>query len=236
MTRGTSSANPQGTSITSQFSVWYRSLPLVTRYVFTTCVSVQVIAVLVGFDAFGRVCMSPFYFARNFQVYRALTSVVFHGGILHIAFNMLAFVPLGSSLERAIGSIHYFYTILIFCLFAACLHALAGYAVALNPLLPQPSELYRCSIGLSGVIFGLIVVDTSMSGLESRSIFGLFMVPAKYYPWALLVLFQLLMPNVSFLGHLSGLLAGLAYVHGMLRWIVLSQRTVAFAEASKHVC
>mmetsp|Transcript_17640 Transcript_17640/g.29641 ORF Transcript_17640/g.29641 Transcript_17640/m.29641 type:complete len:132 (-) Transcript_17640:9-404(-) len=95
MTRGTSSANPQGTSITSQFSVWYRSLPLVTRYVFTTCVSVQVIAVLVGFDAFGRVCMSPFYFARNFQVYRALTSVVFHGGILHIAFNMLAFVPLG---------------------------------------------------------------------------------------------------------------------------------------------
>jgi hypothetical protein len=57
----------QGTSITSQFSVWYRSLPLVTRYVFTTCVSVQVIAVVVGFDAFGSVCMSPFFFARNFQ-------------------------------------------------------------------------------------------------------------------------------------------------------------------------
>jgi hypothetical protein len=31
----------------------------------------------------------------DYAVYRALTSVVFHGGILHIAFNMLAFVPLG---------------------------------------------------------------------------------------------------------------------------------------------
>ena len=31
-------------------------------------------------------------------------------------------------------------------------------------------------------------------------------VPAKYYPWALLIVWQLLMPGVSFLGHLSGVL------------------------------
>lgn len=43
-----------------------------------------------------------------------------------------------------------------------------------------------------------------------RSIFGLFTVPPRVYPWALLLVFQLLMPGVSFLGHLSGILAGYA--------------------------
>ena len=33
-------------------------------------------------------------------------------------------------------------------------------------------------------------------------------VPAQYYPWALLLLWQLLMPGVSFLGHLAGVLVG----------------------------
>uniref|UniRef100_A0A7S0RWB4 UBA domain-containing protein n=1 Tax=Pyramimonas obovata TaxID=1411642 RepID=A0A7S0RWB4_9CHLO len=223
--------SPQGTSISSQFSVWYKSLPLITRYVFTTCVAIHIISMLVGFDAYGNVCMSPYFIVRRYEVYRAFTSVVFHGGVLHIVFNMLAFVPLGSSLERAIGSVQYMYTILVFCVIGACLHALGGYTLAMNPVLPLPRELNKCSIGLSGVIFGLIVVDTSMSGLQSRSIFGLFSVPAKYYPWALLVLFQLLMPNVSFMGHLSGLLVGLAYIHGMLQWIILGPRSLQFFDA-----
>ena len=60
----------------------------------------------------------------------------------------------------------------------------------------------RCAIGFSGVIFGLIVVDNSTSSSKDRSIFGLFKVPSPAYPWALLVLFQIMMPNVSFLGHL----------------------------------
>jgi hypothetical protein len=39
--------------------------------------------------------------------------------------------------------------------------------------------LASCAIGLSGVIFGLIVIDNSLSGVQARSIFGLFLVPAK---------------------------------------------------------
>lgn len=50
----------------------------------------------------------------------------------------------------------------------------------------------------------------------------MFTVPAKWYPWALLFFWQLLMPGVSFLGHLGGVLAGQAYVWGWLRWLTLS--------------
>ncbi len=44
-----------------------------------------------------------------------------------------------------------------------------------------------------------------------RSIFGLFTVPAHLYPWALLVFWQLLMPQVSFLGHLAGVVVSRVY-------------------------
>lgn len=38
-------------------------------------------------------------------VYRLLTSPFVHGGMLHVAFNMLAFVPIGTSLERIQGTL-----------------------------------------------------------------------------------------------------------------------------------
>lgn len=82
--------------------------------------------------------------------------------------------------------------------------------------------LTSCAIGLSGAVFGMIVIDNACSNAQSRSIFGMFTVPAKWYPWALLLFWQLLMPGVSFLGHLGGVLAGQAYVWGWLRWIMLS--------------
>ena len=39
-------------------------------------------------------------------VWRVLTAAVFHMGALHLAFNMLAFVPIGQSLERLVGTVH----------------------------------------------------------------------------------------------------------------------------------
>ena len=46
-----------------------------------------------------------------------------------------------------------------------------------------PAAMRQCAIGFSGVIFGLIVVDNAQSASSHRSIFGLFTVPAAYYPW-----------------------------------------------------
>jgi len=36
-----------------------------------------------------------------------------------------------------------------------------------------------CAVGLSGLVFGPIVIDNVVSGLQQRSIFGFFTVPAK---------------------------------------------------------
>ena len=40
---------------------------------------------------------------------RMLTSPFFHVGILHLAFNMMAFVPIGRSLERHTGTLQFTY-------------------------------------------------------------------------------------------------------------------------------
>lgn len=44
---------------------------------------------------------------------RMLTAPFFHVGILHLAFNMLAFVPIGQSLERHTGTLHFTYLMLL---------------------------------------------------------------------------------------------------------------------------
>lgn len=83
-----------------------------------------------------------------------------------------------------------------------------------------------CAVGFSGVIFGLVVVDVAASSGSApsaprRSVFGLFTVPAPLYPWLLLVLWQLLMPSASFVGHLSGVLVRLRSARDMLLLLLL---------------
>jgi len=70
--------------------------------------------------------------------------------------------------------------------------------------------------------------------MPSRSIFGLFNVPAKLYPWVLLVILSLLLPNISFLGHLSGILVGVLFVSGFCNLIIPS---ISFQkEAEQYSC
>ncbi len=73
-------------------------------------------------------------------------------------------------------------------------------------------RLKYSSVGFSGVLFAMAVEESSLSGSPTRSLFGIVTVPTKYYPWAMLVAMQFLMPNVSFVGHLAGLLCGFLHV------------------------
>ncbi|KAI4341299.1 hypothetical protein MLD38_026036 [Melastoma candidum] len=198
---------------------WWEGIPFVTSAIVVVCGAIYLICLLTGYDSFQEICFLPSAIVSRFQVYRVFTSVVFHGSLLHVFFNMLALVPLGSDLERLMGSIRLSYIILLLATSSDILHLLVALLMEHNPF--HPLQLMQdCTIGFSGILFSLIVIETNLSGVQSRSVFGLFNVPAYMYVWVLLLVFQFLMSNVSFLGHLCGILSGFAYTHGLLNFLI----------------
>lgn len=101
-------------------------------------------------------------------VYRVYTSILFHGSLLHVLFNMMALVPMGSELERIMGSIRLLYIIILLATSNAMLHLLIALLVAHNPFDAYPYLMDQCSIGFSGILFSMIVIETSLSGIQSR--------------------------------------------------------------------
>jgi membrane associated rhomboid family serine protease len=131
-------------------------------------------------------------FVENGDWYRLVSAMFLHGGILHLAFNMLALVWLAPVLERSIGTLRF---LLVY--FAA---GLAGSAGAL--LLSQPTEV---TVGASGGIFGILGALVVLEWLETGSLAG----PAM----SLIVinlLFTFAIPGISIGGHLGGLAGGVA--------------------------
>lgn len=67
------------------------------------------------------------------------------------------------------------------------------------------------AVGFSGVLFAMKVVLYSQS--DNYTYVQGIMVPSRYAAWAELILIQMFVPGVSFLGHLGGILAGLLYLY-----------------------
>ncbi|XP_062215062.1 rhomboid-like protein 15 isoform X1 [Phragmites australis] len=206
--------------ISTRLNQWWSSIPFITSGVVLVCGVIYLLCLLIGYDSYAEICFLPSAVASHFQVYRFYTSVLFHGSLLHVLFNMLALVPLGIELERIMGSVRLLFLMLLLATTNAILHLVIAFLVAYNPLYPVPYLVNECSIGFSGVIFSMIVIETSLSGVQSRSVFGLFNVPAKWYAWILLVLFQFLASNISLLGHLCGILSGFAYTYGLFNYLL----------------
>jgi len=102
-----------------------------------------------------------------------------------------------------------------------------------HPYIPSwdPYHLITTSsIGFSGILFHLLVLEVHSSS-QTRSFYGLFHLSPIFYPWALLLMIQVLLPNVSFLGHVSGILAG--YVQ--LYWKQQQQTTNGITSSSSSI-
>ncbi|CAK0779381.1 hypothetical protein CVIRNUC_004759 [Coccomyxa viridis] len=222
---------PQQASANTRVRAWLSTVPLSTRAALILCVGLYLFGILTGLGEMAAVCLNAHLFIDKLQIYRMLTAPFFHVGILHLAFNMLAFVPIGQSLERHTGTLHFTYLMLLLMALGSVFYLTTSLAWD-TVMLSRGAYSGSCAVGLSGLVFGLIAVDNAISGVTQRSIFGFFTVPAKAYPWALLVFWQLLMPAVSFWGHLGGLLAGELFVRGWLKALVPSEGSFQRAEGA----
>ncbi|RMZ52194.1 hypothetical protein APUTEX25_001584, partial [Auxenochlorella protothecoides] len=195
-----------------------------------TCTLLLGITTLIGGGLMIDVCLSADRVVRHMQAWRLLTSSLFHTGGIHLLFNMVALLQVGVPLERLLGSVQLSWLVATLSVLSNCLYVGLALAAGLPPLgWSQPS--FQCVLGFSGVLFGLIVVHAEVAHIASYSLFGAVTIPARAYPWLLLAACQLMVPHVSFLGHLSGLLVGQALALGLLRLAMPSPATVATLES-----
>jgi membrane associated rhomboid family serine protease len=206
--------------------------PLATSVVIAVVASSFLLTGLSGANNFGITCLMPklALWSPLSSYYRVWTSWMSHGSFVHVLLNVLAFGPMASALERTIGTVQFAALFIAFAHVGAVIHVLA--AGFLWFTLDYYSSLMSCSIGMSGIVFSLIVCETNVNDVGQRSVFGLFEVSSAWYPVALLVTIQLIMPGVSFLGHASGIVAGYLYVKGYLNLILLSSERAAAIEQS----
>lgn len=110
------------------------------------------------------------------------------------------------------------------------LHSLPALTAAVTH---KDQWLFYSSIGFSGVIFTLAVLESHSSPPNAtRSIMGMCQVPSRAYPWVLLIIIQLMLPHISFVGHLSGLLVGILQSYGCIAFLFPSAALLNKLEGS----
>lgn len=87
--------------------------------------------------------MRPYIIASGGEYFRLVTSFFLHGSVLHILFNMLVLIMVGTALERILGHVQFLVLYLLSGLGGATLSYL------LSPLLVV-------SVGASGAVFGVM--------------------------------------------------------------------------------
>lgn len=157
-----------------------------------------------------RVCLQP-YAVLSGDTWRLLLPAFIHGSDLHVLYNCTSLLYKGVTLESELGSVHFLALILYLAVTSNVLYVIVAVSAA---SLGYKAMMSNCVVGFSAVIFGLKVVVNSSQRytVSAQRIFGLSM-PGGVSPWAELVLASVMMPNVSFLGHLCGILAGLLYLY-----------------------
>lgn len=163
------------------------------------------------------------------QSYRLVSAAFIHGGILHLLMNMMALRQLGITLEQSLGTLPFIGISLLLTLVSGLIYTLGSNVLYF--ILKDYRWVNSCAVGYSGVLFAYMVIGIKLGDPnQTRSIFGFFQVPAWIYPWVMLGILQILVPNVSFMGHLAGILSGFMYSFGFLHIFTLSRERILAIE------
>lgn len=173
------------------------------------------------------VCISAFHVWDRKRWNRIILGSLYHADDFHLYYNMASFLWKGRQLERRFGSVYFGFLLTIFTVLTGLVYV--AISIALSEIMNDGSYRLTCAVGFSGVIFALKVLVTHYSPSGTQYLMGFIPVPSKYIFWAELVLIQLITPNVSFVGHLAGILVGLLYTKGPLKVFMDS-----FLQSSEH--
>lgn len=177
--------------------------PLVTYAVIIICVIMYAAQLITGLyaprlgvtglpDVTERLAYAPLHTSEwFFEPWRMVTSAVLHSpsSAMHIMFNMVALWFVGRVIEPEIGRMRFSALLLL----SACGGSVASLFLT-DPVTP--------TVGASGAVFGLfgaLFILQRASGAESGGIVALI---------AINMVVSFMVPNISWQGHLGGLVIG----------------------------
>ena len=161
-----------------------QNTPVLTRLVVELCTVLYLIFTVLLDISLSTVTFCPqLILYHHHQVYRIVTGVLFHSNIVHVSMNMISSLTLGTLLERQIGTFALFHTILLSIVVTSCLSI--GTALLLSTLFQYEALMSQHSIGFSGILFHLSVLECHINSNIRRNLFGTLEIPSYLYPWVL---------------------------------------------------
>jgi len=138
------------------------------------------------------------------EYYRIFTNVITHGNIVHLLLNMISLSGLIDKLHIRKILLSYYIVGLIFIYG----FVYVGLSLIFKFWFNYTKFYYTGSIGFSGIIFGLLHLYSSRT-VSSYFIFLNYRIPMKYYSFFQLLFVHIIMPNTSFIGHISGIISSM---------------------------
>lgn len=145
-----------------------------------------------------------------------ITSMFMHGGIAHIAGNMMYLLIFGDNLENSMGHRNYLIFYLLCGILAGLSHVFATDFLNQNPLIPS----LGASGAISGVLGGYMILHPARS-VHVWILFGIFSVPAIIVV-GLWFVFQVInglgtlggteAGGIAYAAHIGGFIAGMFLV------------------------
>jgi membrane associated rhomboid family serine protease len=131
--------------------------------------------------------------------WRLFTAAFLHASLIHLGLNMLALYWLGSAVEMFLGPTRYL-----------ALYVVSGLAGSAGALIVDPTQP---TVGASGAIFGilgaLLIIEYQQTGQLAGQAMSLI---------AINLIFSFAIPNISYGGHIGGLLGGIAAALALSRF------------------
>mmetsp|Transcript_5404 Transcript_5404/g.7975 ORF Transcript_5404/g.7975 Transcript_5404/m.7975 type:complete len:262 (-) Transcript_5404:71-856(-) len=152
---------------------------------------------------------------RDKEIWRIVSASYAHVHPLHLVFNMASLWNAGS-MEEHFGSLVYAKFSFLLVVFSMAVVTLAYYFAIHQMHRDYYSTVY--SLGYSCVVFGWMMIQCEVSQ-GSMYYFGIH-VPARLAPFMALIITQLIVPNASFIGHLSGIIVGEMIAWHLFDWFV----------------
>ena len=156
---------------------------------------------LSGFGA-----LVPALVVLNDEYWRLFTAMFLHAGVFHLLFNMWALYIAGGYLERVVGSVRF--TLLYF---------LSGFAGSALVLVASPPG--TATVGASGAIFGLFGALFAYAYMNrGRDLMAQQLVRSLGFIIVLNLVITFTIPNISWQGHVGGLVGGAALIAALMRF------------------